>query len=447
MAVQLYKPGTTGGGSSRFISCLWLFVKMSSRIPLLFVLAFSPSRVENALNCKKRALRCLLEWMMKNSKELMKADSELDVQRHLRLTTQRTEEWRRQAVSPWEEGELGLQHAALPAFPEPLSPCPGPEPPPGHLRDRSRPPPALFGRGRRAETRTWCSVECAVYPGFNTHIPFPALASKGHRFARAAAASLQLIAAGLAAAREAPGNAELPQLHCAVTRGAEASPRVSLLTLSRGAPVSDPPFPGGLWAACALRARTTLLCKHCWVRALLRAASTQTLGFISWRTHTALENCRFREFISVYFIWHIKVFKTKKGELETTEASQLALARHERPPLPAPLLQPNPATFRPGAFRATGPGPCSSTKPTPRTEKEKGDLRSGPFGDIAGELTSSLAEAAGRAQGSPPGAGPRGVCAASARTRAATRERRRRPRPPRSLRFGANLQFQRSPPP
>lgn len=91
----------------------------------------------------------------------------------------------------------------------------------------------------------------------------------------------------------------------AVTRGAEASPRVSLLTLICGALVSDPPFPVGLRAACALRAAllthctcTTLLGRRCWVRALLGQPAHRPSALFRGEAPVPLKTGRFRELIS-----------------------------------------------------------------------------------------------------------------------------------------------------
>lgn len=107
-----------------------------------------------------------------------------------------------------------------------------------------------------------------------------------------------------------------------------------------------------------------------------------------------------------------------------------------------PLWHASPAAFRPGAFRATGPGPCSSTNPAPRREKKNtvpaltppwaprgsrqapqqgwagGRGVSTPGARFPGVVSCICQDAGANAGKAPPGPAPRGPS-----------------------RFGANLQF------
>lgn len=107
-----------------------------------------------------------------------------------------------------------------------------------------------------------------------------------------------------------------------------------------------------------------------------------------------------------------------------------------------PLWHASPAAFRPGAFRATGPGPCSSTNPAPRREKKNtvpaltppwaprgsrqapqqgwagGRGVSTPGARFPGVVSCTCQDAGANAGKAPPGPAPRGPS-----------------------RFGANLQF------
>ena len=102
----------------------------------------------------------------------------------------------------------------------------------------------------------------------------------------------------------------------------------------------------------------------------------------------------------------------------TTEAEAM-----RAPPAP-PLWRSGPAAFRPGDFRATRPGPCSSTNRAPPGEKNKEAPAQGPLG-LSGRvsLCSLPGCAGGRGEGAR-GAGwlrgcSRSSCFASTSRRAA----------------------------
>lgn len=121
----------------------------------------------------------------------------------------------------------------------------------------------------------------------------------------------------------------------------------------------------------------------------------------------------------------------------TTEAEAM-----RAPPAPAPpLWRSGPAAFRPGDFRATRPGPCSSTNRAPPGEKNKEAPAQGPLG-LSGRV--SLCSLPGCAGGR--GEGARGAGFRGCRTHLPGRGRQRgkgasRPRPFCPCRFGANLHF------
>lgn len=67
----------------------------------------------------------------------------------------------------------------------------------------------------------------------------------------------------------------------------------------------------------------------------------------------------------------------KKAAVTSGSTTQLQTTR--APPAP-PLKRSRPAAFRPGDFRATRSGPCSSTNPAPPGEKKKEAPAPGPLG-------------------------------------------------------------------
>lgn len=100
------------------------------------------------------------------------------------------------------------------------------------------------------------------------------------------------------------------------------------------------------------------------------------------------------------------------------------------PPAPAPpLWRSGPAAFRPGDFRATRPGPCSSTNRAPPGEKNKEAAAQGPLGLSGRVFLCSLPGCAGGR-----GEGARGAGFRGCRTHLPGRGRQRgkgasRPRP------------------
>lgn len=107
-----------------------------------------------------------------------------------------------------------------------------------------------------------------------------------------------------------------------------------------------------------------------------------------------------------------------------------------------PLWHASPAAFRPGAFRATGPGPCSSTNPAPRREKKKYGPRTNSSVGAPGEQTSPQQGWAGGRGVSTPGARFPGVVSCICQDAGANAGKAPPgPAPRGPSRFGANLQF------